>query len=57
MMADATGEYNVVCKRFYFEQYRDIAIATVKNVCVSGVTKLFADHVISVMGENTKICA
>ena len=39
--------YKVVCKRFDTGQHRDIAIATAKNVRVSGTTKLFVDHVIS----------
>ena len=39
--------YNVVCKRFDIGQHRDIAIATAKNVRLSGTTKLFVDHVIS----------
>lgn len=39
--------YNVVCKRFDIGQYRDIAIATAKNVRVSNVTRLFVDHVCS----------
>ena len=39
--------YKVVCKHFDTGQHRDIAIATAKNVRVSGTTKLFVDHVIS----------
>ena len=39
--------YNVACKRFDIEQYRDIAIATAKNVRVASSTKLFIDHVVS----------
>ncbi len=44
--------YRVVCKRFDREQYRDIAIATAKNVRLAGSTKLFVDHVISQIGAS-----
>ena len=39
--------YNVVCKRFDICQYRDIAIATAKNVRLASTTQLFVDHVSS----------
>ena len=39
--------YNVVRKRFDIDQYRDIAIATAKNVRLAGTAKLFVDHVTS----------
>ena len=39
--------YNVVCKRFGVGRYRDIAIATAKNVRIAGATRLFVDHVIA----------
>lgn len=39
--------YNVVCKTFDMGQYRDIAIATAKNVRLASTTKLFVDHVTS----------
>lgn len=38
--------YHVICKRFDMDQYRDIAIATGKNVRIASTTKLFVDHVI-----------
>ena len=44
--------YRVVCKRFDREQYRDIAIATAKNVRLAGSTKLFVDHVIAQIGAS-----
>ena len=44
--------YRVVCKRFDREQYRDIALATAKNVRLAGSTKLFVDHVISQIGAS-----
>ena len=47
--------YNVICKCFDLEQYRDIAIAIAKDVRISGATKLFVEHVISVVGDNAEL--
>lgn len=49
--------YNVVCKCFDVGQYRDIAIATAKNVRIASTTKLFIDHVISEIGAMPPVLA
>ena len=51
LIAD-NSRYRVVCKPFDVGQYRDIAIATAKNVHLASTTKLFVDHVISCIGKS-----
>ena len=41
--------YKVACKRFDDYQHRDIAIATAKNVRLASTTRLFVDHVSSIL--------
>ncbi len=56
LLADS-GRYRVVWKQFDRPQYRSIGIATAKNARISGVAKLFIDHVCTQMLEQQSSAA